>query len=191
MRCRSYPKTTKLSMTTPSTPSSTRRTTACNPVLTIRTTGSNMRASNLPLCKEHKTVKGCELLPAFRLPQPAVFRSRVLVACPGSWRKWSAGSSRRAGAEHPGYLAGVGSAEARCTCPSGSYSQLAGAMLFHRYRRPLHVYCECLVTNQLTTPSGNSKRRMQRAPFLNTRNGVLRSTRGAEAITRMVRDLNP
>ena len=91
----------------------------------------------------------------------------------GFWRKWSAGSSRRAGAEHPGYLAGVGSAEARCTCPSGSYSQLAGAMLFHRYRRPLHVYCECLVTNQLTTPSGNSKRRMQRAPFLNTRNGAL------------------
>ena len=51
MRCRSYPKITKILITTPSTPSSTRRMTATRPTLTTRTIGRNLRASNLPTCR--------------------------------------------------------------------------------------------------------------------------------------------
>ena len=68
----------------------------------------NLRLSNLPLCKEHKTVKGVATFSLlFGALGPLTFFLGCWLIFQRSWRKRSAGSVRCAGAECPGYLAGV------------------------------------------------------------------------------------
>lgn len=82
MRCRSYPKITKILITTLNTPSSTKRMTANSRRLTARTTGSNLRASNLPLCKgtqDGKRAANFSLLFGFLSPLSFVLGFWLLV----------------------------------------------------------------------------------------------------------------